>query len=161
MRRIDIDNEKELIKCIKLHNKICAVNEKVNDMLSIIFLARAFWTSVLICTMCFLMITDTDIVILTQYSFYTAFVFFQLVIPCYYGEKITEMSNKISQTVAHSEWMLEGKKYQQSIIIMIEFFNKPMKITSFGLFDINMENYGRVCEWAYSLFTLFLHLYKN
>jgi hypothetical protein len=156
-----VDNRKELIKCIKFHVRIHQINKKVSDMFSIVFLVRGILTCILICSTTFSLFAISDTAIITQFTAYTCYIFVQLFIPCYFGNRIIEMSSRILSSIGHSEWMLEDKEYRQLVKIMLEFAKKPMKITSFGLFDMDLENYAWVCRSAYSLFAVCMRLNGN
>jgi hypothetical protein len=152
------DNRLELIKCIDFHIRIYEINKKVSNMFSIVFLVRGIMTCILICTTTFSLFAISDAAIITQFAAYVIYVFIQLFIPCYFGNRIIEISLRISSSIGHSEWMFEDKDYRQHVRIMLEFAKKPMKISSFGLFDVDLENYGIVCRSAYSLFAVCMRL---
>jgi hypothetical protein len=149
-----IDNRKELVTCVKLHVKIHQITKRVSDMFAIVFLARGIITCILICSTTFSVFATSDVSLIVQYISYITYIFVQLFIPCCYGNKIIEISSKISTTIGHSEWMLESKEYRQLVRIILEFSKKPMKFNSFGLFDVNLEIYSKVCQSAYTLFTV-------
>lgn len=80
---------------------------------------------------------------------------FQAFLPCYYGTEITIMSEQLSSSFYQSEWLEEDRLYKSSAKIFMEFVKKPIKISSFGVFEISLGNFMRVCNSAYSLFAIF------
>ncbi|KAG5684590.1 hypothetical protein PVAND_013815 [Polypedilum vanderplanki] len=147
--------KEKLKKCVRLHNKISQISKNVNDIFGVIFLIKAIITSILICTILFSMFAVSDMSMTTQYTAYIIYIFlFHLFIPSYHGSKLSETASKISNSLIQYEIFFENKEYQKDLKIMMEFVKKPMKITSFGLFDINLESFGRVCQWSYSLFAV-------
>ncbi|KAG5684589.1 hypothetical protein PVAND_013814 [Polypedilum vanderplanki] len=147
--------KEKLKKCVELHNKISQISKNVNEIFGVIFLIKAIITSILICTILFSMFAVSDMSMTTQYTAYIIYVLvIHLFIPSYHGSKLSETASKISNSLIQYEIYFENKEYQQDIKIMMEFVKKPMKITSFGLFDINLESFGRVCQWSYSLFAV-------
>jgi hypothetical protein len=153
-----IDNRKELIKCVRFHVRIIEINRKVSELFSFVFLVRGLVTCLLICSTTFSLFAISDVSTVIQFTGYIVYVFVQLFVPCYYGSKIIEVSSNISYSIGHSEWMVENKEYRQLVGIILECVKKPMKISSFGLFDVDLINYRRVCRSAYSLFAVCVRL---
>jgi hypothetical protein len=156
-----IDNRQELIKCIEFHVKIYQINKRVCECFSTLFLVRGIATCILICSINFSLFAISDMSIIAQNATYSIFIFSQFFVSCYFGSKITEVSAKISSSVGHSEWMLEDREYRQCVRIMLEFAKKSIKISSFGIFDVNLETYTWVCRSAYSLFAVCKRLNDN
>jgi hypothetical protein len=156
-----VDNRQELIKCIELHSRIHHINSRVCKTFSIVLLFRTVMSCVLISSINFSLFAISDVAIITKYTTYSIYIFCQLFVSCYFGSKIIEASSRISSAIVHSEWMLEKKEYRQLVRTMLEFSKKPMKISIFGNFDVNLENYTSVCRSAYSLFAVCKQLNDN
>ncbi|KAG5684592.1 hypothetical protein PVAND_013817 [Polypedilum vanderplanki] len=156
------NKKKELIKCAELYFKVYRINSKVNEVFQWIFLIKFVVTSAIICSIIFSIIIVSDIAYANQVAGYAGYVLMiQIFVPCFYGNKIENISSKISTIIGHSEWMLEEKDYRQNVKLTMEFVKKPMKITSFDLFDVKLESFARVCQSAYSLYAVFKSLNEN
>lgn len=79
----------------------------------------------------------------------------QVFLPCYYGNKISLASEKISSTLFHSNWIDHDAKYKSSVKIFLENSKQPIKISALGVLNIDYETFTTICNAAYSLYALF------
>lgn len=79
----------------------------------------------------------------------------EIFLPCYFGEQIIKMSEKLSTAFFHSDWILESPRYKTLAKIFMEFVKKPVQLSVMGVFIINLENFTRICNSAYSLYAVF------
>lgn len=75
-------------------------------------------------------------------------------LPCYYGTELTAMSDKLSECFFHSDWFEEDQKYRNSSKIFMEFVLQPEQIYTVDIFEVNLENFINICNFAYSLFAV-------
>jgi hypothetical protein len=50
--------------------------------------------------------------------------------------------------------MTRGKKFKSSLMIFLECLKRPLKVSAFGVFPINLETFLNIFNMAYSLLTL-------
>ena len=74
--------------------------------------------------------------------------------PCYYGSEIIASSEKLSTSLFHSEWFKQDKQFTKSMLIFMEKVKKPIKISVYGLYDLDLSYFTAVCNSAYSLFAV-------
>lgn len=78
----------------------------------------------------------------------------QILLPCYFANNLTLSSEKLSSSLFYSNWMKESKKFKIAMKLFMENSKKPLKISAFGVFDINLEKFLCIINLAYSLYVL-------
>lgn len=79
----------------------------------------------------------------------------QVFLHCFYGAKITAMSEIITAIFFHSDWCRESKAYQMNAKIFMEVSRKPLRMKAGRLYVINLETFAIICKGAYSLYAVF------
>ena len=88
------------------------------------------------------------------FFFYMFSIIIQTFIPCYYGSKILAASDKLSASLFHSEWMYENKNFKTSMMVFLEKVKKPIKISVFGFYDVNLATFTSICQKTFSLYAV-------
>jgi hypothetical protein len=78
----------------------------------------------------------------------------EIFLPCYFGNELSIASSKLSTALFHSDWTNCDKKLRQSMKIFIENTKKEMKVSAFGVFEVNLASFSRILNSAYSLFAI-------
>lgn len=65
------------------------------------------------------------------------------------------MSDKLTSKFFESDWFYEDAKYKKMAKIFMTFGKKTMKILVFGVFEVNIGTFLRICNSAYSLYAVF------
>jgi len=78
----------------------------------------------------------------------------QIFIPTYYGNELSVASNELSMSLFHSGWAKGSKKYKSSMRLFLENIKKPIQISAFGVFRVNLDTFNKVCNGAYSLYAV-------
>lgn len=169
-----VENQKELEKCIELHLKIKRFVNQVEKSYakilwfqgSLVMCATAFSMTLVwfplnlksfhLCTN-FLRSTiqrysDTTFVCENLNGILTMIL--QIYLPCYFGSQMTSASEKLSDSLFHSDWTNQSKNFKMGMKIFMENCKKPMKISTMGVFELSLENFLRVVNTSYSLFAV-------
>jgi hypothetical protein len=149
------NNRLELIKCIDYQLEIHEITEKFTSTFTVVFLLRGFSAIALFGTSAFAMIMISDVLILTKLLIYLALTMMSIFVPCYYGSKITDLSEKINKILFGSEWIQEDREYRRVLIIAMEYAKRPIKISTLGIFNVNLETFKAICESTYSMYCVF------
>jgi odorant receptor len=78
----------------------------------------------------------------------------EIFLPCYFGNELSVASTKLSTALFHSNWMNCKKDLRQSVKICMENTKKQLKISAFGVFEVNLASFSRICNSAYSLLAI-------
>lgn len=80
---------------------------------------------------------------------------FQVFLPCFFGNELTEMSNKLSTEIFHSSWILNNKSYKTALKLFMENAKQPLKTEAIGMVAMDIATFTRICNSAYSLSAVF------
>lgn len=75
-------------------------------------------------------------------------------IPCYFGSELTAVSEKLSLSLFHSNWVEESREFKTAMKIFMENTKNPIQIYSFGTFKLCLENFLTIINSAYSYYTV-------
>jgi hypothetical protein len=148
------DNRAELIKCVDYQLKIHAITQQLESTFSFVFLIRGFLTMWVVGVNVLFMAVMQDFSLYAKVASYVILMLAAGFGPCYFGSRITTVSEEINEAIISSEWYYEDKQYQQLVTIVMEFSKRPMIISAIGVFEVNLEAYKNICESAYSLFCI-------
>jgi len=79
-------------------------------------------------------------------------------LPSYYGSRMTGLSTTLSASMFHSELHIDNQVDRKLIIILMENIKKPIKIVVAGVFQVNLETFVTLINFAYSLFAFFTRI---
>lgn len=97
----------------------------------------------------------TQTAVFMEIFFYMVTMLVQTFIPCYYGSEVTAASEKLSESVFHSDWTDQDKKFKFAMKLFMEKAKHYKKISIFGVYDVNLETFRVICKSAYSLYAVF------
>jgi hypothetical protein len=155
------DNRAELIKCVDYQLKIHAITQKLESSFSVVFLIRGFLTMWVVGVNVLFMAVMQDFSLYAKVASYVILMLAASFVPCFYGSRITAVSEEITSSIISSEWYHEDKQYQQLIKIVMEFSKRPVRIEAIGVFEINLEAFKNICQSAYSLFCVGKRIIQN
>ncbi|CRK86981.1 CLUMA_CG000794, isoform A [Clunio marinus] len=154
-----VPSNEELSKCIEFGIKIGKCVELIEETFSTIFFAQGFFSTLILCTISFSLSLITDPVKFVRLFSYLIPMLLEIYLPCYFGNEITLMSEKLSENLFHSEWPEENKKFRFNMLVAMEKMKRSLKIAAFGVFGVNMNTFTDVCRSTYSLFAVFKNIH--
>lgn len=83
----------------------------------------------------------------------------QIFLPCYFGNEILISSQHLSMDLFHSDWTSKSHKFKIAMKLFMENAKKPIKITAFGIFVVNLATFTSICNSAFSLYAVFKNVY--
>jgi odorant receptor len=78
----------------------------------------------------------------------------QIYIPCYFGNELSLSSEKLSDSLFHSNWIDESAEFKLAMKIFMENTKKPLQISVFNTFNLNLESFLTVVNSAYSFYNV-------
>lgn len=75
----------------------------------------------------------------------------EIFLPCYFGNELSHASSKLSNAVFHANWMTGDKSLKKNVQIFIENTKNDLKISAYGVFDVNIATFNKIGNAAYSL----------
>lgn len=78
----------------------------------------------------------------------------QILLPCYFGNEMMVASEKLSTSLFHSDWINKSDAFKKAMKIFMENAKRPLKLSSFGVFDLTLDNFLKVINSTYSLYAV-------
>jgi hypothetical protein len=80
----------------------------------------------------------------------------QIFLPCFFGTQLSTASEKLSDSVFHSDWKKRDKKFKTAMVMFMENTKRPIKVSVLGgLISIEFATFTSVCNLAYSFYAVF------
>jgi len=174
-----VENRKRFLQLIEEHRKIKQLIQEMANIFNPIWLMEGLTCSIVLCAISYTLsnvsnanlyyFLSTYLLIFSFQSFndfavfiklfvYLILLLFIVFLPCYYGSRITGLSTKLSAQLFHSELHVENRVDRKLIIILMENLKKPIKISIVGVFEVNLETFVTLINFAYSLFAFFTRI---
>jgi hypothetical protein len=146
--------EKEFVKCIEIHLKIKELAKDIQTNFSSAILFQGILSAIILCTSAFTTSMVHDVATFIQIFTFMVPMVFEIFLPCYLGSLLSVASSKLSMGFFHSKWFESNGKDTTSMLILMENLKRDIKISSFGLFFVNLASFTSICNFAYSLFAV-------
>ncbi|XP_059050514.1 odorant receptor 4-like [Achroia grisella] len=153
-------HEKEIFNIILRHRTLIRLCGDVESIFSFSLLISFLNSSVIICFSNF-----CCVVIEKWYEFmYKSFLITTLCqtwLICWYGQKLLDSGEKLSQALYNCGWYLASQKIKRTIHIMIHRSQKEVCVTTYGFTKICLASYTAIIKTSWSYFTLLVNTYKQ
>ena len=153
-KNIDELNAKEFKKCIEIHSRICEFVVEIQCNFSKVIMVQGIFSSLILCMGTFSMSTVSDLSVLFRITTLMIPMTLEIFLPCYFGNELSIASSKLSVALFHSNWIVGDKNLRNSVKFFMENTKKNMKLSAFGVFEVNLATFSRICNSAYSLFAI-------
>lgn len=81
--------------------------------------------------------------------------------PSYYGNEVTNSSDKISLALFHSNWYKQSKKFKVAMKMLMENTKRSIVINAGrGLFPVNLNSFLSIINSAYSMYAVLQSQYE-
>jgi hypothetical protein len=173
----DIENRKslELRKFIEIQQKIKEIVKKVGATFQTVLVVKGILTILKLCMASFAIITvnnnffkqldikfiktfyrsqKKETAIVLRLIFFMIPMTLQMLLPCYISTELTVAYEKLSMKLFHTEWMNESRDFKKNLKVFFENSKKPLKIVVLKIFHLNLENFVKIINSAYSLFAV-------
>lgn len=145
---------KELIDCVKLHIKIKDLTQNIEKHFSVIILIQGLMSSIIFCTIMYnLSMVEKISQVGVIFSYLTPMVL-QIFMPCYFGQMLCDAFDRLNTSLYRSAWFVKDEKFKLSMKIVMENFNKRVNISTFGVFDVDLQTFTRIVNTAFSLYAV-------
>jgi hypothetical protein len=79
-------------------------------------------------------------------------------LPCYFGSEMSAASEKLTQTLFHTQWIGQSKSFKQTMTIFMENNKKALKFAAFEIFTFNLEKFVKIINSVYSFYVVLENL---
>jgi odorant receptor len=78
----------------------------------------------------------------------------QIFLPCYFGNELLVVSEKLAMTAFNLNWFDESKSFKTALKLFLENSKKPIKISVYKIFRVTLDNFLFIVNSAYSIYAV-------
>ncbi|PSN49290.1 hypothetical protein C0J52_24265 [Blattella germanica] len=86
-----------------------------------------------------------------QFIVFTGLLMAQLLLPCWYGQRVTDQSERIQDAVYGCRWYEESTKFKKAVQIIIMRCQRPICFSVGGFAYISRETWLSIIHFTYSI----------
>nr|QNH68036.1 odorant receptor 10 [Apriona germarii] len=144
------------------HDEIYSFAGLVESSFSMGTFVQIVCSSVIICFCLFkTLITPLKSIEFGMLVAYSYDMLWQLVLYCYFGQKVVNASETITEACYMSNWYNCSLKVQKHLLMIMNRANTSVVVTAGGLFPLTLEMLMAILSTAYSFFTLIWKVYND
>jgi odorant receptor len=144
------------------HNNLIKLCEKLQNIYEISFLNSFVVCSFAMCFVAFQITTVGDMSLYTFYIPLLGFIGGQILLLCYFGQKIIDASENICDGIYNCGWEDFGDvAFKKQLILMIARSQKTKRLTAMNFSDISLESFASVSKQKCFLTPTLTFLFKR
>lgn len=129
------------------HNKLLSISDNLQDIYNLSFLVSFVISSLIMCFISFqLSTTEFDFVAYSFYVPYLGMVGGQILLLCYFGQKLIDSSQAVADGVYNCGW--EDFANKKQFILIILRAQRAKRLTAMGFADLSLVSFTSVCSSA-------------
>lgn len=98
-------------------------------------------------------ILDNPSVFIFQVAYLVPMIM-QIFLPCIFGQLLSNAYEELNSSIYRANWVPREKRFRSSLTIMMENFKETVKISAYGLFNVDLETFTKVGNSAFSLYAV-------
>nr|XP_049692376.1 odorant receptor 2a-like [Helicoverpa armigera] len=145
---------RKINQCIIHYEEINKFRSLVQDVFSISLFVQFGMGS---CIICICLMRFTMPAPLSYFLFLATYMFvmvIQIMVPCWFGQRIIDKSNLLAFSAYNCEWTSETRQFKSNMRFFVARANKPLSITGGKMFSLSLVTFTSIMNSAYSFFTL-------
>jgi hypothetical protein len=150
----DDDDKLHLEKCIEVHKQMKELVIEIQNNFSGILFIQGFISSTTICSNIFLASMVDNISTFLHGLTFCVSLSIENFIYCYFGQNLMNSSEKVSNSVFHSEWYKMKLATIKNLKMFMENLKNPLRISIYGVYDLNLMMFQKIIHNSYSMFTV-------
>lgn len=136
---------RELLELVKLHNTLIRLSNNLEKIYSVSILFNFMGSSILICLVGYQVTVGISTENLVKFIIFLTGSLVQVLILCYYGNKLSFASENVSIAVYSSGWERgENRRMRNAVLLMMQRSQKPSFISAYKFSKVSLEAYATV-----------------
>ena len=125
------------------HNNLLKIADKLQNIFSVTFLVSFGVSSMIMCFVAFQLTTaGSNLFIYAFYIPYMSMMGGQILLLCYFGQKLMNASESVADGAFQSGWETSDSiKFNKQFIIVIQRAQKEKRLTALGFTDISLATF--------------------
>ncbi|KAL7029829.1 hypothetical protein ACKWTF_006385 [Chironomus riparius] len=170
------DSKERLASCVKIHLQMKKFMKMYMEIFSLQLSTLLFLTSFCVCSNTFIIATFGvnlfflqpqiffNVLIFFQSTaglnanifsiFYEIFVFFLILVPCFYANTIQYQSDSFLDDLYMSDWIESGIKYRKLVLFFMENLKKKIVFKVLGFVEIDLLLFVQIIKVVYSMYAV-------
>ncbi|XP_063357608.1 odorant receptor 67a-like [Cydia amplana] len=159
LQRAEKENSiKKLNDSIIHYGELGQFCDLVQDVFSITLFVQFSVASCIICVVLFRFTLPAPWQYFIFLGSYMFIMILQILVPCWFGTRIQDKSQQLSQAVYDCDWTAKSRYFKSSLRLLVERTNKPLSITAGKMFPLSLTTFTSIMNSSYSFFTLLRHM---
>lgn len=140
------ERNKKFVDLVQRHSKLLELSEKLEDIYGLTFLVSFVISSLIMCFVAFqLSIAETNISAYMFYIPYLGMVGGQILLLCWFGQKLMNSSVAVADGVYDSDWMdVDDSAYKRQLVLVILRSQRTQKLTAMKFADVSLASFTTV-----------------
>jgi 7tm Odorant receptor len=139
------ERRKKVLELIKLHEVLLGLKKNIEDIFSISIFIHFFIGSIWICFSGFQILLNIGSGNVLKYSNSMIVSLFGVFLTCFFGQKLTNATENVSQAASGAIWDVgEDKDCQFMLLMMIQRSQKPYAISALKLVEVSLKVFTAV-----------------
>lgn len=148
----------KIVKLVKVHETLIELPKHLEQVYSLSILVNFISSSVLICLVGYQVSIGVSFETLTKFASLLIASLVQVLMLCYYGQKLTSAGENVTAAVHDSGWeTMKDQKLKKSLIMMIQRSQKPCTISALKFAVVSLPSFTTVRKHI----SLFLARFSN
>jgi odorant receptor len=139
------DDIKKIIELVDLHETLMRLSRNLEIIFSVSILFNFVASSILICLVGYEVSIGISFELLLKFSILLTASLLQILMLCYYGQKLTNAADNLRVAAYNSEWFGKNdRKLKSAMLMIIQRSQKPFVISAFKFTAVNLKAFTTV-----------------
>lgn len=135
----------KVVELVELHETLIRMSRNLEEIYSVSILFNFFGSSILICLVSYQLSIGISVDILMKFMIFFAASLVQIMMPCYYGNKLTTASEAVAIAAYESGWEeMDEKKFKAAVVMIIQRSQRPCFISAHKFAVVSLEAFTSV-----------------
>ncbi|CAD0195029.1 unnamed protein product [Chrysodeixis includens] len=93
----------------------------------------------------------------TEFASMTLFIsciLTELFLYCYYGNEVTDESNRVSESIYSMEWRRAGLSFQRSLVLVMERAKRPLRPAAGLVIPLSLDTFVKIIKSSYTFYAV-------
>jgi hypothetical protein len=145
LQKLKPSDDKETLKqLIEHHEKLLKMSKDLEEIFAPSILFNFVTSSLFICLVCYEVSITTNIELLMKFSVFLVAALLQVLMLCYYGQKLTNAAENVATSIYDSDWGEDHKKMKTTLVMIMQRGQKETKLTALKFSVLNLAAFTTV-----------------
>ncbi|XP_029665545.1 putative odorant receptor 85d [Formica exsecta] len=145
-------------ECVHEHNHIYKFAYMVNEKFRVIIAVQFTVSMLVVCSNLYKMAKITLSAEYIPLMLYTFCMALQILIYCWYGNKVRLKSIQLSDEIFGMDWVKLDKKMKENLIMIMNRSLRPIEFSSIHIVTVNLDSFVKLLKTSYSVYSILQHM---